>query len=146
MVNMYRQMKEHQQEEVNTFPMFFAFSNEQFERGMERLGLNVGDTHLVYRIGGGGIIRRSDAEAFSAMFDRHEAERRTAIDADTTGKGYVYDMFCYELANHEYGYTGDAEPALDALGLSFSDVGENPKLLHAFKRAKKQIAENDGGF
>ena len=39
MKNHYQELRDRQQEEVNAFPMFFAFDQRQFAEGMRRLGL-----------------------------------------------------------------------------------------------------------
>ena len=38
MKNQYQELRNRQQEEVNAFPMFFAFDKQQFAEGMRRLG------------------------------------------------------------------------------------------------------------
>lgn len=141
MTNEYLILKRKQQEEVNNFPMAFAFSNEQFKKGMEELGLTEHDTDKVYSIGGGGFYRKTDSDAFKEMFSRHEEEMDKAIDSDATGDGFIFDMFSYELANHEYSYTGEVEPTLDALGLTFDEVNANEKLLNGLKKAKKSARD-----
>lgn len=137
MANQYLALKKKHQEEVSNFPMVFAFNKEQFGKAMEQLGLSVDDTDKIYSIGGGGYIRKIDSEALHEMFERHGKERQEAIDNDETGDGFIYDMFSYELANHEYGYTGEIEDTLDALGLTYDEVNANEKLLYAFNKACK---------
>jgi len=88
--------------------------------------------------GTGGFYRRSDSEALHAMFKRHRDEMEAAIQADTTGDGFIFEMFDYELANHEYGYTGELEETLDALGLDEIKVQSHPNLLHGLERACKE--------
>jgi hypothetical protein len=137
MTNSYLTLKKKHQEEVNNFPMAFAFNNKQFEEAMEKLGLKKTDTDKVYSFVGGGIYRKTDAKALREMFDKHEKEMQEAIDQDTTGEGFIFDMFNYELANHEFGYTWDSESTLEALGLTMEEVQANEKLLHGFNKAKK---------
>lgn len=137
-MNAYLTLKNKHQDEVNAFPMFFAFNKDQFEEGMKKLGLEPTDTDKIYKLGGtGGFYRKSDSDALAEMFDRHMKEDADAIAADPTGDGYIYQMFNYELANHEYGYTGDPEPTLDALGLTMEEINANPALLHGWKKAEK---------
>jgi hypothetical protein len=143
-MNSYLTLKEKHQKEFSDFPIFFAFSNEQFERGMKKFGLNPDDTDKIYSLSGtGGYYLRSDAEALHDMFDRHERERQEAIEADTTGEGYIFDMFNYELANHEYGYTGSVTDTLDALGLTIDDINNNPLFVKALNKARKIQWENN---
>ena len=52
MKNHYQELRDRQQEEVNAFPMFFAFDQRQFAEGMRRLGLRHSDMNQVYAIPG----------------------------------------------------------------------------------------------
>lgn len=142
-MNEYYNLKQKQQKEVNEFPMFFAFSNNQFVEGMVKLGLDPSDTDKIYSIGAGGYIRKSDSKRLSNLFDKNEAEMQKAIDEDITGLGFVYDMFLYELNNHEYGYTLDVEDTLNALDLSYDDIINNPKLSVGLNKAIEEIKKSE---
>ena len=68
----YKALKERQQQEINAFPFIWAFNESQLADGMRRLGLDPEkDKDKLCNIGGGGIIRKADADAMRAMFDRH---------------------------------------------------------------------------
>lgn len=137
-MNKYSELRERQQKEINDFPMFFAFNNKQFEEGMLKLGLKPSDTGKIYKLGNtGGFYRKSDSQAFRDMLERHYQEKADAIAADTTGDGFIFDMFNYELANHEYGYTHDPEDTLDALGMTREEIAADARLLHGWKKAIK---------
>lgn len=131
----YIDLKQKQQQEVNDFPFGFAFNNKQFKDMMENFGLKETDTDKIYSIGAGGYIRKTDSEAMEKMFERHRLEMQDEINKDKKGTGFVYEMFRYELANHEYCITYDLEPTLNALGLTEKQVYENPKLLTGLKKA-----------
>ncbi len=137
----YLELKQKQQKEVNEFPLGFAFSKEQFEEMMEKFGLDKNDTNKIYSIGAGGYVKKSDAEAMDKMFIRHAEERQKAIDDDKTGTGYIYEMFAYELANHEYCITYDLTETLDALNLTIEEINKNKKLLRGLKKALKKYEE-----
>lgn len=139
----YVQMKERHQKEVNEFPMMWAFNNDQFAQGMKKLGLQETDTDKIYRIAPGGFIRKTDADKLDEMFTRHTKEREEAMAADIDGTGYLFQMFRYELANHEYNYTGDAEETLDALGLTYGDVNNSPAMRAALNAAIKVVGNDD---
>jgi hypothetical protein len=139
MENRYVQLKRKQEEERNNFPMAFAFSDQQFKEAMEKLGLKETDTDKVYSIGGGGIIRKTDSEALSGLIKKHDKEMKEAIANDDTGEGFIFEMFSYELANHEYGYTRELEPTLDALGFTFDEVNADTKLLHGLNKARREF-------
>ena len=131
----YLELKQKQQKEVNDFPFGFAFSNQQFKEMMEKFGLSENDTDKIYSIGAGGYIRKSDADAMHEMFTRHEKERQQAIENDKDSSGYIYEMFRYELSNHEYCVTYDIEPTLDALGLTLDKINEKQNLVKGLKKA-----------
>lgn len=136
MSSKYLALKQKHQKEVNEFPMFFAFNQKQFEKGMAGFGLTPEDTDKIYSLNGtGGYYLRTDAPKLHEMFDRHEKEMSDAVNADQSGEGFIFEMFDYELGNHEFSYTGDIEPTLDALGLSAEEVNSNPALLHGLKKA-----------
>lgn len=141
-MNKYTQLKEKQTQEMNSFPMAFAFSNEQFKEGMETLGLTENDTAKVASIGLGGFIRKSDVNAFSAMNRKQRKEKEEAINQDTTGEGYIKDMFRYELSNHEYGYTYELNDTLDALGLTIEEINQSAALLNGLQLAKTEYLQS----
>ena len=138
----YLELKQSHNNEVNAFPFFFAFSNKQFEEGMAKFGLLTTDTDKIYKLGNtGGFYLRTDAERLHEMFSRHEKEMQDAIDADTTGEGFILEMFDYELADHEYIVTCDVSSTLDALGLTPDDIEKDQRLQHGLKLAKKRQRE-----
>jgi len=137
-MNDYITMKTRHQQEVNDFPMFFAFNNKQFDEGMKSFGLDPNETNKIYKLGNtGGYYLRTDAEKLNEMLYRHAKEIQDAIDSDTTGDGFIFEMFYYELANHEYIVTYDVTDTLNALGFTEEEVYADKKLLHGLKKAIK---------
>ena len=140
----YIHLKDRHLKEINDFPMFFAFSHDQFEEGLEKFGLSMEDaSHELISIGGGGYIRKTDVNAFNEMFKRHEEELQQAIDNDKTGEGFIFDMFYYELANHEFAYSREIESTLDALGLTLEQINENMNLSNGLTLAMESIIAED---
>lgn len=137
-MNAYAEMKKRQQERVNALPLMFAFSQQQFNEGMAKLGLEPNDTHLITSIGAGGFIRKSDVPLFNDTMESLSTEAQTAINEDVDGTGFIKDMFLYELANHEYCITYDLEPTLYALNLTEDQVLESPKLMKGLKLAREE--------
>ena len=140
--NQYQELKDKHQKEFNEFPIGFAFSNEQFKEQMEKLGLTVDDEDKIVGIGAGGFIKKDDVDKFNEMNKRHRAEEEDAIKNDTTGEGYIKDMFDYELANHEYGYTYDLTDTLASLGLSMEDINKDKRLQNGLNLALKRYDES----
>ena len=141
-MNAYVELKNRHQEEINNFPLGFAFSKKQFNEMMvDRFGLTPEDTDRIYHIGMGGYVRKSDADAFHEIIERHERERKEAIRENKDD--YLYQMFNYELANHEYSYTGDVRDTLEALDLTMEDVNADERMVDALHRACKHQMEKD---
>lgn len=141
-MNKYRAKKDRHQAEVNAFPMFFAFSEKQFEEGMRKFGLEPSETDKIYKFGNtGGFYLKTDAEELRAMLLRHSLEMDEAIADDTTGEGFIFDMFYYELANHEYCITYEYEDTFDAVGLTSEQIYGNNALANGLKLATKKYLE-----
>ena len=120
----YQALKKRHSDEFNQFDgIFFAFSNDQFIEGMEKIGLKKEDTHEICSLGAGGYMLKSKKEAFNAMFDRQAKERKQR----KLDEKFLLEALAYELSNHEYCITYDTSDALDALGLRKEDV--DPKIL-----------------
>lgn len=140
MKNRYAELRQRQQEEFNALPLGFAFSGKQFREMMEGWGLDPDkDTDKIYSIGAGGYVQKKDAELLHQTRKRHDEELAAAIAEDKTGDGFIYEMFRCELADHEYGYTGDVEDTLDALAYTAEDIQADKRLAHGLERACKAI-------
>ena len=135
MLNAYRTLKTQQEKEFNAFPMVFAFSDDQFKEAMAELGLKVTDTDKIYKTQGGGFYKKTDSQRLSDMLNTHTSAMNNAIKADKTGEGFIFDMFDYELSNHEFCYTHDTEDTLNALGLSGDEVINSPTLATGLRLA-----------
>lgn len=107
----YTEFKQNQEAELNDFPMFFAFSQKQLDEGMQKLGVVKFDE--LYRIGGGGFIRKTDSEELQILFSKCREERTRFLANDEN----LLDSLVYELGDHEYCITRDVQPTLEALGL-----------------------------
>lgn len=142
-MNMYAQMIEGQQKEIDDFLgqyAFFAFSNEQFKQGCQKLGIPETAKHVLVRLGStGGFILKDRAAEYGELVARLAQDRQAAIDNPDTGAQFAFDMFTYELANHEYSYTGDVEETLDALGYTREEIEKSPTLKEALGKARKHL-------
>lgn len=141
----YQDMKIRHQQEVNAFPIHFAFGDEQIKRKFAELDLDPEkDADKITVIPGtGGFILNKDVSARREMCERHYKELQDAIAADKNGTEFIYQMFRYELANYEFGYTGEADDALAALGYTEAQIEANPALKQGFEKAKQDILNQD---
>ena len=139
-MNRYAEMRSRQQEEFNALPLGFAFSQKQFDEMMEGWGLDPEkDLDKIYRIPGNGYIQKKDADLLRQTRKRHDTEMAAAIAEDKTGEGFIYEMFLYELGNHEYGYTGDMSDTLDDLGYTAEEVVADERLNRGIRLAHQKI-------
>ena len=136
MKNVYLELKGQHEKRINEFPMAFAFSNEQFKEVKEKLG--VIDNSELLSTSAGGFIRKSDSEAYTALFQEINKEDQEALKDDE----YLYQGFLYELGNHEFCITYDPESTLDCFGLTVEDVQSDERLLTIFKKAKAEYLSN----
>lgn len=145
-VETYEQMKSRHQKEYDEFvtkSIFFAFSNEQFDEGMKKFGLDPKeDLDKIYRINAGGFILKKYSEEYNELTLRMAKEQQEAIDNDKTGEGFIFQMFRYELANHEYCITYDVEDTLDVFGLTEEDIENSEPLKNGLELAKRKYLED----
>lgn len=146
MTNQYEILKNRQQKEFNAFPVGAAFSQQQFAEMMEKWGLLPTDTNKIVHIGAGCYIRKTDREAFHALVERLDREKQDAIAADTTGEGFIRDMFLSELANHEYCITYDLDDTLNALGLTVDEINADKRLIRGLEKALSQYLKDSKNY
>lgn len=143
-MNEYAELRRRQQAEFDALPLGFAFSQKQFNEMMEGWGLDPEkDLDKILSIPGGGYVQKKDAGLLHQTAERHDAEMAAAIAGNTTGEGFIYQMFLYELDNHEYGYTRDTEDTLDALGYTAEEVLGNPRLKRGIEKAVTEICKRE---
>uniref|UniRef100_UPI003F84B68C DUF7659 family protein n=1 Tax=Staphylococcus shinii TaxID=2912228 RepID=UPI003F84B68C len=129
MENLYIQSKESKQERFNNFDMFFAFDNEQFSKGLEKLEVNSDE---IVSIGMSGFIRKSDVSTFNEMMESFKDEHNKNMKNDD----YVYHMFKYEMGNHEYIITYDDSEILDACDVDEHLFIADERLKEIYLKAK----------
>lgn len=118
----YQELKLKHSKEMDGFEgIFFAFNNEQFKEGMEKVGLKEDETPKICRLVAGGFILKSRIAAFDEMMTRQNKERQ---DLRKERKATL-DALVYELQNHEFCITHDPQDALDALGWDINDVSKD---------------------
>ena len=67
----YREYRENRQAEFNALPIFFAFSNEQFEKALNERGITLDEApDKIYKYGYGGFYLKSDADVIKEYHKR----------------------------------------------------------------------------
>ena len=134
----YLDLQNKQREELNNFPIAYAFDEKQLEEALEKLGANdVSECVTIY--GHGDIVKKEDASRFVAMLKRHTAEVKELILSDAD---IAMEAFLYEMDNHEYciNYDGDGD-VLGCFGLEWDDLKELGLDL-AYSMARKKHFEH----
>lgn len=146
-VNLYRILKKKQEKRLNEVIekyCFFAFSDKQFEEGMNRFGLSTdpADLQKVVRFYNGGFILKDHAEELHEALRRNTREFNEAAQDPETGDDFMRDAFLTELYNHEFSYTGDPSDAVEALGLTMEEVLKDERLNMHLAGAMQYIQEH----
>ena len=147
MNNLYQTLRDRQQEAVNDYlkeGAFFAFSDKQFRAGLEKLGIAEEDAgKRLSRLGNtGGYMVKDRVAGLKTLLDNNDRERQEALDDPDTGRQFAFDMFYYELNNHEFCLTEDPEETLDALGLTWDDIKKSALLSQTLQEAASKIIKN----
>ena len=128
-------IKEEKQKRVNELlnacSVFWAFSNEQFEKN--KTPLQEGEKYI--SIGAGGYMPRGKATELTQGMKDIDIWYKAEIKANKARKQNI----AYELANHEAYYTNDIEDTLQALG---GDYTKEEVLTVFNQERKKQYAKS----
>ena len=143
MTNLYLEMKRKHEKDFGEFPIMYAFNKEQFHKGMLKLGLEITDTDKVYKTAAGGFYKKEDSQQLKDLLDNSSKEMEDAIKADTTGNGFIFSMFDYELSNHEYGYTMDIADTLSALNFTLEEINKSEPLKNGLQYAMLSQREEE---
>lgn len=136
----YKELMKRHQEEVNNFPLGYAFGMEQFREMMQNFGLSAEkDLDKIVSLGSGIYLRKSDMDAYIAMCKRHKEEKEACMAKKKEGDAFLFQMFYTALCDTEYGYTGDFDDALEQLGYTLAEVRKDERLYSAFQKAKKRV-------
>ena len=145
-MNLYRAQQAEQQRRMSDFTSkyaFFAFDENQFNEGLEKLGIKPGAEGALVRIPGGGYVLADKAQDFRDLLKSFRRERDEALRDTETGAQFAYDMFRASLNDNEYSYSEDAEDTLNSLGYDLQDIEADPVLKTAFEKACKDILQKD---
>lgn len=119
MTETYQQMKLRHMKEIDAIPSFCAFNIEQFQKGVEELGVT--DVSELCQVIDGIFFRKSDMLVLKALSEKHYYEMRNALRND---KDFLYKAVRCELSNAEYFISEDMDDVLDALGLEYEKLNK----------------------
>jgi len=125
----YQELKDKHSKEFSEVPIFWAFSNAQFEEGLKKHNIVKGDK--IVNIGAGGYIKKTNLPLLDAVIKKHKAEKKEFKKQDKE----LIKAIEYELSNHEYGITMDPTDTIDCLSLDMNDE----RIQKCFKKAKSNF-------
>jgi hypothetical protein len=130
----YHELRQKHMDELDNFKgIFHAFTDAQFEDGLEKFGLILDDAkEKVAQLMAGSFILKNRCDAFHSMLNAHHTEKQGLFKDEQ----FLLRALTYELCNHEYCYNCDETDALDALGLEYDDVPRGI-MIKATREAKK---------
>ena len=147
-MNLYLQEKKNLEEKMKSFNdvLFWAFSNKQFEEGIEKV--KASPENKVVSIGAGGYILKTKVKEYFKMFEDYDEKMKEL----RKNKEFMIDAFLEELSNHEYIVTYSIEDTLNALDITYEELESSQILKEALTIAKKQYLEkmeefyDEGGY
>ena len=126
----YFDMQKRHKQEMEDFPIAYAFNDTQLDEALKKLGATVQECCTVFNCG--DIVKKADRLALITMLNRHADEIQNAMK----DKELAEAVFRYEMDNHEYAInmTGD-EDVLSSLCLD-KQMLEDFDLTGAYSRAR----------
>ena len=136
-MNLYLQEKRNLEEKMKSFNdvLFWAFSNKQFEEGIEKV--KASPENKVVSIGAGGYILKTKVKEYFKMFEDYDEKMKEL----RKNKEFMIDAFLEELSNHEYIVTYSIEDTLNALDITYEELESSQILKEALTIAKKQYSK-----
>lgn len=116
--------------------VFWAFGNEQFKEGLDKLFTNgqMQQGEKITNIGGGGFMPSKNVKALQDGTKAIEATYKAQIAENKQREANIL----YELINHEAGFTGSIADTLQALGNDYTA----DEVQAVFNNNKEKIYEN----
>lgn len=153
----YSEWLKERQDEVNKLPIFYAFSDEQFEREMSKRGLTVDDTDKLYRLGNsGGFYLKTDAPIINAFLEKEDELPKLMENLE-----FAEQAFYYEMGNHEYHINWQADwDVCSCFGACeygedkgyvdyLKEMGYSDEVIQTYRKARKKFlkeAEEKGWY
>lgn len=133
----YTQMRSRHAKMIGDLPIFFAFGPGCEQRLMKKAGVNSKDE--LRSIPGGGVIRQADEKLVAEVFERTSREMKLAMKNEQ----FLKEALTYQLANHEFSYTGDLTDTFDYLGLDINDESLRQLALELGEPSETQSADRN---
>ena len=128
----YHNLQKKHREELNDFPIAYAFDPKGFKEALEKLGATADECVTVFNMG--DVMKKTDVKRFKEMLRRHRDEILELISDEKEAE----EAFLYEMDNHEYAINWDGDDdVLGVFDLTFDKLNEMG-LKMAYMRARKR--------
>ena len=88
---------------ANSLPVFWAFSEEQFDKELAKRGITRKSApKKLYSFPMGGFYLRSDADKVKKYYEDMANAKKELVSLMENEEGFAYEAFEYEMYNHEY--------------------------------------------
>ena len=134
----YTQFKNNNFKEYDKFiskNVFFAFSENQFKKGLDRLGVS---ENAICCLNNGGYMLKSASNQRKQIIKKYYKNQRKYLSNFKN----LLSALMYEMKNHECFYTGDLMEGVEALGFKEKDLYKNKKLQKAYNICVKNYYNN----
>jgi hypothetical protein len=129
----YLDLQAKHREELEEFPIAYAFNEKQLEEALTKLGATREECVTVFDHG--DIVKKENVNALIAMLQRHTRELRDKLRED---KEFAEAAFLYEMDNHEYAINWSAdEDVMDCFSIDWQML-RDWGLEDAYRRARNQ--------
>lgn len=98
----YQEYRDKRQAAYNALPVFYAFSDSQLEKEMNKRGIE--DTDKIERVWNGGFCLKSDAQVIRDFVNAPDELPELMKDF-----AFAEDAIYYEMCNHEYAINWQAD-------------------------------------
>jgi len=138
----YTEYRTNWQREFDSLPIFFAFSDSQFEACLKERGLTLNDLDKICKVAGGFALK-TDIPVIREFVEKPDPLADLMNDPT-----FAEDAFYYEMCNHEYGINmqgawdvcscfGDCKYVDGKTGpMYLAEMGYGPDVCDAYRRAK----------
>lgn len=140
-LNKYVELKNRHQNELKQIQLIYVFNRKDLNDGLKKLGLKKTDVDKLIPLNGGCYTTIENIKKLNKLLKKQNKKLKDEIRKDKDGTDFIYDMFSYELANHEYTYTRDLSDTLNVLNISETDIKNNPNLKNGLKLAVEDALE-----
>ena len=140
-MNQYEELIKNKEQEQNKYPFIFSDLAEM-ENELAKRNINKEDIEYYFSENHFYIIQ-THVDKFNEIAERYEKEIERRIEQDLTGEGFIKDMFKTQLKNYEYGYTLEADDAIERLGYTLEEIDTNTRLKNGLDLAKREILKEE---